>query len=544
LTSVLSFELVGTYVYITTEGNDFRIINISNIAVPTEEKIIQLPYRERSKEIAYENEKIFVLTTGAINIYDAVEINSPTFYHSIKNIDEIYDIDDFLINNYTMYLTNQDRNSNGVEFISFSNDYLSMNTTKYSTNGLARNIYLSGDYVFVNDVFGVGIRIFNISNPHKPIEIKNININIADINIVDNYLFLTAGENGFHIYNISDINKIIEISNISMNGFQLGFDVNGDIAYIAGTEGLTLVNISNIDSPAEIKTIKSNLSYATDIYISDDYAYVSDGDDGFAIFDVSQPYQPLEIVYYKTGSSNRKMVVQDNYIFLVDAYSFQIINITDKTNPILMSKYAGLKYTKSVSIMEQYAFILMDSSPGLIILDITDYYDPVEAGKYKNIAFASMNDMIVDKEYVFFTNEKSMQIIHFNVTNNYRPKAKISNILPCPALKGKKVDFFGQASDIDGNIISYKWYSNLDGDLSYSKNFSTVNLSTGNHVIEFSVIDNEGASSSIVCYRVVICVPSDTYPISNLNFVNVFIILIITRYYQKLNNFSRQKYNH
>ncbi len=74
------------------------------------------------------------------------------------------------------------------------------------------------------------------------------------------------------------------------------------------------------------------------------------------------------------------------------------------------------------------------------------------------------------------------------------PKAKIDEIKPNPANKGGEIWFYGKGID-DGMIAEYLWESDIDGFLSDNKNFSSTNLSVGNHLITFKVKDDLGVWS-------------------------------------------------
>jgi len=78
---------------------------------------------------------------------------------------------------------------------------------------------------------------------------------------------------------------------------------------------------------------------------------------------------------------------------------------------------------------------------------------------------------------------------------NAPPLALIDSTDPNPCPVGGLVTFAGHGVDADGAIVTYSWYSSLDGHLSSSDSFSTSELSEGSHTISFSVQDDQGAWS-------------------------------------------------
>lgn len=69
------------------------------------------------------------------------------------------------------------------------------------------------------------------------------------------------------------------------------------------------------------------------------------------------------------------------------------------------------------------------------------------------------------------------------------PTAYIDSIVPNPAQQGETVTFNGHGTDPDGEIMFYRWESNIDGLLSNLESFNRSDLSVGTHIISFKVYD-------------------------------------------------------
>lgn len=94
-------------------------------------------------------------------------------------------------------------------------------------------------------------------------------------------------------------------------------------------------------------------------------------------------------------------------------------------------------------------------------------------------------------------------IIEDNVLNEI-PTATIISISPNPATEHESVFFEGTGFDSDGDLVGYNWSSSIDGWLSNSSNFSTSDLSVGNHTIFFSVLDDDDAWSDVTSTNLII----------------------------------------
>jgi hypothetical protein len=81
-------------------------------------------------------------------------------------------------------------------------------------------------------------------------------------------------------------------------------------------------------------------------------------------------------------------------------------------------------------------------------------------------------------------------------TSTQPPKAYINAITPAEVTEGGVVTFSGYGTDVDGQVVAYRWRSNRDGQLSATAMFETSSLSVGNHEIYFMVQDNNDAWST------------------------------------------------
>ncbi len=87
---------------------------------------------------------------------------------------------------------------------------------------------------------------------------------------------------------------------------------------------------------------------------------------------------------------------------------------------------------------------------------------------------------------------------------NRLPAATIDSILPERVSSGAPVTFTGHGTDPDGNIVGYKWRSDVDGMLSTKKSFRTSSLSSGEHTVYFQVQDDDGVWSKEVRRRITV----------------------------------------
>ena len=86
----------------------------------------------------------------------------------------------------------------------------------------------------------------------------------------------------------------------------------------------------------------------------------------------------------------------------------------------------------------------------------------------------------------------SWHTAELDIYPNAPPFDTIDSIEPSQAEAGTTVFFEGTGSDSDGTVVAYLWASSIDGELSTEEDFSSNDLSFGNHTITFRVQDNDG----------------------------------------------------
>ncbi len=130
-----------------------------------------------------------------------------------------------------------------------------------------------------------------------------------------------------------------------------------------------------------------------------------------------------------------------------------------------------------------------------------------------------------------------------NATNE-PPTAEIDSIYVPPKGKGDTVYFSGHGNDPDGEVVAYKWRSNVTGVLSRNQSFNRTNMTVGEHRIWFSVMDDNDTWSAEVKMDIVVgehCSDCDdiqsddeehkddtAVPDSSMAVVVTFVVVILT----------------
>jgi hypothetical protein len=181
--------------FLANWNNDFEIYNISNAPLITE--LIRFEGNGFSYTHASNDLSFGFANNGSLLVLD---INNP------ENIEKIVQIDD--------------------EEIS--------------------SIAIDGNFWYTGG--SNGIKTFNSSILSEPVLVNHYTETeesfITNLEILDGFLYASDYYMGFRIFNISDSTSLTEIGRNEVGGSPLGFQVDGEIAYVASQEsGIQIVKI-------------------------------------------------------------------------------------------------------------------------------------------------------------------------------------------------------------------------------------------------------------------------------------------------------------
>ncbi len=159
-----------------------------------------------------------------------------------------------------------------------------------------------------------------------------------------------------------------------------------NLAYVIDTgttNGFVIINITNINSPEIISS--SNTGISSSLYVKDDIAYITNGEDGLAIVDVSDPGFPNILGNFSNGGNVHKAIVIENLAYIASGPNgLEIVDVSNASNPQLINQYGGF-YCNAIAINDGvlFATILGSSYMSLIAIDIYDPDNLVSLGTYQ-----------------------------------------------------------------------------------------------------------------------------------------------------------------
>ncbi|MCK5047439.1 MAG: hypothetical protein KAS22_12715, partial [Candidatus Heimdallarchaeota archaeon] len=114
-----------------------------------------------------------------------------------------------------------------------------------------------------------------------------------DVRVKGNIAYVVGGDDGLYTLNVRDPNNpiLLDQAVAAPSRFYRKLEVRGNFAYIADYGSGGGLRIYDISDPTNIfQTDLIGLTYASDVTLSGDIAYVADGTFGIYLFNISDPY--------------------------------------------------------------------------------------------------------------------------------------------------------------------------------------------------------------------------------------------------------------
>ena len=108
--------------------------------------------------------------------------------------------------------------------------------------------------------------------------------------------------------------------------------------------GLQVVDLSYLpDSASLVYTFNNTFTSSHNVFIADGYAYVvGTSSGGMHILDLTVPSNPVQTAYYSTSGYIHDVYVWNDTAYVSSANTYDIVNVSDKFNPQLVSASATL----------------------------------------------------------------------------------------------------------------------------------------------------------------------------------------------------------
>jgi len=253
-----------------------------------------------------------------------------------------------------------------------------LSTVYKELKGYSNKLAVKDSVVYIS-AGAFGVSVVDAFNPVTPI-VTATNLALKPgkgFDIKGNFLFTAIGEYGFKISEISYPTQPDIRGETSTPGFASAVCVSPDTNYLlvaCGEMGFALYNISELQNGWGTYPIAGWVDtpgYAEDVVAHPDlpYAFLACGTGGIYIVDFSDSANVKIIGSYSTGGYAKEIVFKNNKVFVTTGQrGLQIFDVSNLSSPVRIGTVeTGLAL--GLALDDKYVYVA-DESEGLIIISI------------------------------------------------------------------------------------------------------------------------------------------------------------------------------
>ncbi|MGB3477763.1 MAG: T9SS type A sorting domain-containing protein [bacterium] len=421
--SVLVSDIVVSDSFAYILSGKLKIINVSDPTVPFEVGHCDVP--DHPFTVAVSNSFAYVIDKyQGLVIIDITDPSSPFMVTSLPRSERVEGV---AVRDSFAYIAD---GYNGLTIVNVADATNPFEVGFYNTADLAVNIALSGSYAYVSDR-NDGTRIINISDPTAPYEVSSIgggeNVSVSDsfayvcggFGIYDistpssplyvggyglpgyvkdvafvptdsSMLYFITWDGSIYLLDISDPTFPTLISKVSCGSGASSITINDTFAYIGRWQRLNPLDIFDITNPAlptfvaDWNYIGEPGQYGLDVEYFEPYLYLVGR--GFSIVDVSNPTSIIHTGFmwdpYSIGGYDVKLLTigdslsSDSLAYMADGVVILVIDISDPTNPNLVTSVGTADYYRGLAISGSYLYATCGAT-GMEVYDISTPDNPI-----------------------------------------------------------------------------------------------------------------------------------------------------------------------
>ena len=328
---------MGKNVFIADGGNGLLVYSIEDINKP--KLLFTYKTGDNIRDVALDKNLIY--SVGGKNSFNIFSFSNRSKITKIRQhlLNKVGNNTSIFLQNDYAYLTSTPHHGCGFQIINIHN-IDSCYEVGCSSNPEGNKVVVKDEYAYVAARF-YGLKVFRISDPSQPELLYQdpFAISAFDLDVKDNVCVLAADTSGTIVYDISIPSKPTVIVKIAIIDAALSVSRNDSVIFIAERRnGLRIINYKN---PSINILIKQNLTFVTKVLVRDNYLYLLDDTQGLIIYDVTNPFSPTEVGFYRLRKACAyNIFVKDDLIFLSQGYyGFSVYKndlitaITSRSNP-------------------------------------------------------------------------------------------------------------------------------------------------------------------------------------------------------------------
>ncbi len=409
LSDARGVEVVGNRAYVADGASGLRVIDIEDPTAPVLISSCDTPGAAQGVSVSG---RFAYVADGAYGLR-AIEVATPVVPASIGYWYEPWSTSfDVAISGDYAFVAAGD---SGLVVIDIEDPTNPMHVGTYDTPGQALGVTVSGDQAFVADGLS-GLQVIDIEDPTNPMLLGSYDTPGLAQNVVvvgevtrpggfdgiDERIALVADGGPYGHWTDSGL-QVINISNPAapvMVGERDTFDpcrgvevYDGRVVYLAEGGHLRVANLIGPIVPYIVTTITTSDSYNS--AVAGDYLYVADGAAGLRVFNIEDPWTPVQVHLMNTPGTAYDVAVSGDRAYVADsAAGLQVVDISDPTTPEIVYTFDTPGVAQRVAVDGLLAFVA-DYGADLRVIEVLQDEIDVDNNIGQSLAVDGGTDTIV-----------------------------------------------------------------------------------------------------------------------------------------------------
>jgi hypothetical protein len=376
-----ALKIGGRYAYAALDTGGLGIIDLINPAQPVVQSILSFP--QRVLGLLVDGAYLYMATDQNLQILD---LTQPTKPQPIANLALSAD-GPMIMRSGRIYMAT---GCNGLSVVNVNTPTSPALMGTMPLPGCVQDVTanLPGTYVYTALGGGTqnGLQVIDFTAPFSPTLAYTdpLSITVGRLAWDGNFVYYDTDSLGLRIYDISNPASIALTGTLTSPSPAYGMVIGGNTLYQTTLyNGLRVINVTNRTAPQVVGAYTENLpEFGKDVTLQGGFAYLADYD-GLRIYDVTSPQQPVQVGQIYLGST-LSAAVWGQYAYLgTQGNGLYIVNISNPYNPMQVVHESGLGNVSDMDIAAGYAYLAGEGSgPGLRIFQIAANGQLTPVGAY------------------------------------------------------------------------------------------------------------------------------------------------------------------
>ena len=222
---------------------------------------------------------------------------------------------------------------------------------------------------------------------------------VNEVQVVGDLAYCAAGS-GLMILDVADGAVPRQLGFFPLPDYASNVFVTGQYAYVCDEDaGLRIVDVQDPSAPFEVSYINTP-DQVLDVQVHDGIAYLVDHDTGLRIVDVSDPAAPVHLGTCDPYATYEGLDVEGDIVYLAAYFGgVRIIDASDLNNPVEIAVFDRVCGSKDVAVADGYAYVPCSSD--LYVVDVSNPALPVQVGFYEHASWDSSQDIELEGSYAY-----------------------------------------------------------------------------------------------------------------------------------------------